>query len=113
MLLQQHIVVVGDPADEVCKYRNGQSDRKIAEAVGCSDRTVESIRKSVFGKILGAPSGGGGNASKMIKELAGEVATLEDKLTDLSDKYNRLCDTLSINKIFDVRHLKQRTEAGE
>lgn len=81
---------------DLCVYEEGWNDTRIAKEIG-PDRLnpshARNIRMKEFGRVMNTPS------SKPSPEL-------EHKIDELTDRFNRLCDVLSVNKIFDVRYLK-------
>lgn len=99
-LFKTYLVKVAD--SDVYEYLNDYSDAKIAEEIDpgktLSGASVGNLRLQIYGKLRPPRAD---RVEDIITQLQNVVRTLEE----LTLKHNRLCETLAINKIVDVRHL--------
>jgi hypothetical protein len=91
-LLKEHTSPAGEG---LCEYKDDFDDARIAAMVSgdLSKSSVAKVRTEVFGKLY--IRGNGDPASVLLKEFA-----------ELTGRYNKLLDMLSVNRVVDVRHLK-------
>lgn len=81
----------------LCQYKNPDvSDATLAEKSKASVNTVARIRQEMFGKVRRA---------SVDAETAADIRGLKEQLAELTDKHNKLCVTLSLEKIANVKHL--------
>lgn len=114
-----------------CHYKDGWDDQRVADVLKVKKASVMGYRVECFGKLMPPPGQRGGDRSsrfedllKRVDEIAGAMAQLISDNADLQrvnrnlitsydelkNKHDRLCDTLQINKVADVRHLKVVTQ---
>lgn len=100
-------------------YRDGLTDQMVADKFGVGKIAIERIRADNFGAI-------GPNVGTAIKDtvmavdeikmrlqvcegsdsaLRGQIGVLLMQLNEVTMKYNKLAESLSLNQIIDVRHL--------
>lgn len=90
-----------NPDTGMCEYKNNLDDQKIAGMVGTgvAASAVSRIRMEGFGKISASP--GHGRGSMMQKQMD----DLKAEMAELTEKHNKLIETLSLNQVAKVRHL--------
>jgi len=88
-------------------YDKDWSDDRIAKEVNPNlQRTqVGKIRLELFGAIQ--PTVG---ENVIVKELRSKIDELTIRLSELENLHAKLCSTITINKISDVKHLTGRGE---
>lgn len=81
-------------------FTEGWDDERIAKTVSpdLNAHHVKSIRDEVFGKLK--------PRLKDMDALIEQLSFTQKKLDDLEIKFNKLCDSISVNRVVDVRHLK-------
>lgn len=77
---------------ELFVYDAGWSDAKLAGDFGVHQSSVIHIRTEAFGQLQ--------------KPKKRTLEDTERELAEVTLKFNKLIDTLSLNKVVDVRHLK-------
>ncbi|MEY9184739.1 hypothetical protein ABIG06_006287 [Bradyrhizobium sp. USDA 326] len=118
--------VVSKQPDGMCVYNGGADDRTVAEKLQVSPNSVARIRQDNFGKLRQQhePDHRLDDLTRRVDEMGGALAQLLSDNADLhrvnrnlitsydelKNKHDRLCDTLQINKVADVRHLKVVTQ---
>lgn len=75
--LKEVVTVLGDPADQMCKYASGFSDGRISDEMPftCTAACVETVRRAVFGKLY--------VKSPEPSAPSNEVAALRAEITNL------------------------------
>ena len=109
-----------------CYYKNSEvSDSAIAKELGVSQNVVRNIRLEIFGKLRtwSEKSKDGVDTilqNEQILTLINEISNLTNKYNDLDNrsnnmkvvinefvvKFDKLIDTLTINRIANVHHLR-------
>lgn len=79
----------------LCTYTNGEDDQSIADKVGCGKSSVSRVRAEMFGRLFRRQS-----------SPDEEVSKLQAQVHELTHKLNTLLNTLSVNRIVDVKHLR-------
>jgi len=108
--LKQVVTVVGDPADQMCKYAPGFGDVRVADEMpfSCSASSVESVRRAVFGRLFvrrpdtGAPDNEvaalraefAAQIAELRAEFAAEIAGQRIDINALTVRLNRLASSL-------------------
>ena len=116
-LLEKYLHRPG-PGEQYWKYEEGWSDKAVSAHVqGVNSIQVSNLRLQLYGPI--GPQAG--NKSVEIEAVKAEmkaahnllvdaVNVLVKRVDDLTKRHDQLCETLSINRVADVRHLgKERT----
>lgn len=91
--LKEVVTVLGDPADQMCKYASGFSDGRISDEMPftCTAACVETVRRAVFGKLYvkspepSAPSNEVAALREEITNLRAEFTNLRALVVDLED----------------------------
>lgn len=125
-LLEQHLHK-GD--GDLWFYDHGWDDQQVADQVAkgrLKASHVGSIRSDFFGNLRNYTTGGGGDAAlkTRVEKLEARVGQLETvvgnlvtELASTQDLHQKLCMTLSVNRVYDVRHLagkpRQIAQAAE
>ena len=108
-LMKEHLHQPG-PGETYWVYDDGWSDKSVAAHVkGVNPQQVTHLRLQLFGPI--GPKAGMASVVQ-IDEIKRDVIGLQDAVNklrsaieDLAKRHNQLCQTLSINRVADVRHL--------
>jgi hypothetical protein len=102
----------------LCRYKGNDDDHTVAQRLKVSAATVSSIRRQRYGNLRAAPEPDAAGAEiaalkATIEQQAGEIAKLHAAIkvqasaTDvLVDRFNRLLDSLAMNRAIDAKHLK-------
>lgn len=79
-------------------YEEGWSDERVAKETGdhLNVYHIRKLRLEAIGEIRSVTRAG----------TYEQLADLQSKYNDLILKHNKLVDSLSVNKVLDVRHLK-------
>ena len=87
-------------------YDEGWSDQRIASVIApdLSVKSIAKLRLKIAGPIASVPIGG--VSRKDVDDLLAMNLEIKSQLAEVTAKYNKLVETLSINKVVDVRHLK-------
>lgn len=86
-------------------FKQGHSDKTIAERVGCSVHSVAGLRLEMFGKLeRGGAQHVESNRAK-VDALCQDFDRLVKFIHEFADKHNKLAETLALNKVANVRHL--------
>lgn len=89
------------------KYQNEWDDAKIAQELdpAIQATAIGNLRIELFGK-LDTTANTAREDNARIKEVETIVQNLLACYSELEIKYNKLIDTLALNKVVDVKHLK-------
>jgi hypothetical protein len=85
--LKEVLTVLGDPADQMCKYAPGFSDIRVSDEMPftCTAACVETVRRAVFGKLyVKAPEPSA--PSNEVAALRAEITNLRALVVDLQDE---------------------------
>lgn len=101
----------------MCRYRNPEhSDATVATEFSCSHNSVAGVRKELFGNLVSKREPGASDTAA-IAALQAELNNLNSRylqvlagLNELIVKHNRLCETLSLNRVAEVKHLTMLSE---
>jgi hypothetical protein len=90
------------------RYKDNWSDAKIASLIDPSilHSTIGNLRVELHGKFKNQSGGHNQN----VKELETVVKNLLECYQNLEGRYNKLIDTLALNKVANVAHLKTNIE---
>lgn len=90
---------VDQRSPNLCAYRGDWTDDKIAKEVApdLNANHVARFRNDLYGAL---------DKPARQRSDSEEIAFFKDALLDVSERFERLLDTLSLNKVADVRHLK-------
>jgi hypothetical protein len=99
--LKKTLVQAGDST--LWEYRAGHSDDTIAAAEGVSKNSVGNIRLKLFGKLRNQGSSG---TDEEVEKLRAQLVMLTDAHNTLCDRFTALVNTLALNKVVNVGHLK-------
>jgi hypothetical protein len=88
--------------DGTCEYKDGWDDEKIAKAISAdmSKLSVAKIRQEMFGNLRKDKGKGEFGAFKK------RLETLEAQHHALAVYHAKLIDTLTLNKVANVKHLR-------
>ena len=111
-LLAEH----GNMKDGYYHYHPEWSDERVAKAVHPDLRMIHAatIRKQVYGKLFEKPNSkadvkelqlGLADMGQTLAQLSTDWAELKHRLDALADLHAKLCESLSVNRVCDVRHL--------
>lgn len=102
-------------SESLYDYNKEWSDARIAEEIGykssTSTQAIGKLRLELFGKLGNVSTGAGNNARRIddveaqLKALQANYAMILNELTGMRERFAKLCQTLAINKVADVRHL--------
>jgi hypothetical protein len=81
----------------LCEYHEGHSDFTVAKLVGCSEANVAGVRTEMFGKLR--------RPATSDEAARQEIMGLRASHDDLKVRFDLLVNSMSINKVLDVRHL--------
>lgn len=95
--LKEHLKI---NEDKTVTYVGQWSDQAVADRFKVSAISIRGLRQELFGP-LHSKTKISGNTTELEKKLA----TLQSQFDDLSLRYNKLIDTLTINRIVQVKHL--------
>lgn len=97
-LMKVHLVPC--EGTDMFEYINGYSDAKVAQEVSPTlrDAHAKNLRMALYGRLRPAKTDD-------LESLRDQLKRAVDQLTELTVKHNKLCDSLSVNKVLDVRHL--------
>jgi hypothetical protein len=108
-LLKEHLIA---EASGLFSYRDDWSDDRIASELRSGMppmNAIKNLRAELFGQLRKSPAK---DAEPRIAALEDAVRNLVLQLAALSDKHTKLCETLSLNQIVNVRHLKNSCANG-
>jgi hypothetical protein len=111
-ILQQALVIIPsteEGAPQLVEFKEGWDDERCAKEVSpdLNGGHSQNLRAAVFGKLY--VRGPAKDApDPRVGGLIDEVAMLRKQLWDLTDKYDKLCLALSVNRVVDARHLTVR-----
>ncbi|MDQ2079517.1 hypothetical protein RA307_04925 [Xanthobacteraceae bacterium Astr-EGSB] len=119
-LLREHLKEAGE---NLFAYDEGWNDKRVADDVtGITAIHVSKIRTDLYGRIRpAAPAllqGGVVDEARMarIEKGLAELAADTGKLSELVDEVRRLhamlCQSISVNRLLDVRHLAGPVNLG-
>lgn len=94
--------------DGYAVYEDGWNDERVAKEAGLDPeknvKSVANMRVEAIGKLRIVTRDD--KVEERIRDLEQKFAAQILHTNTLITKYNKLIDTLSVNKIIDVRHLK-------
>lgn len=90
--------------DGFFEYKDGWTDEKAAEKIGCTHWVLRKLRgelgfKFKRGDFLAI-------AHEYSAQYVSRIEALERKNQELTDRFNRLVEILQLNHFVDVKHLK-------
>lgn len=102
-----------------CRYNDGYSDASIAEQFNVSKASIAKVRQDVYGNLfrepkeqpVAAPSRD--ELAQGLRELEEKNLVLTDKFNTLLDRFNKLVNTLALNRVADVKHLGVKEETSQ
>ena len=106
------------------EYDEGWSDQAVAEACSedkqrlVSKSSVQHTRAELFGHLAtrAMPTPDKvkrlAEAKVLIERLDGRLAALEQLVALVIDRHNTLCETLNLNRVVQVKHLKIEPKAN-
>ena len=99
-LLSAHCQLV----DGFAVYEEGWNDQRIAAETSprLTLNSIQKLRSEAIGQLRRSPE----PKNERVDDIERNFADLLVKYNDLIIKHNKLVDTLSVNKIIDVRHLR-------
>lgn len=107
--------------DGIVEYTSGHSDQTIGSALNISDKLVAKVRTETFGRLATNPAGLTGprlasidtslrvleselnDLKRVVMNIAekqGELGNLPTLVARIVDEHDRLCDELTINRIW-------------
>lgn len=106
-----------DKANRVVKYADGWNDARIAKFVvpdgSLSVNSVATYRQDVYGNLFVRGLGGGDSQSEKLAELETRINDVNHQMVfnafclgELIDRFDKLCDTVAMKQLADVRYLK-------
>lgn len=101
-----------ETGDGFVRYkRSGVDDAEVAKRVGVkAKRSVELVRLEMFGQLRKARTG---KTKEKIEDVALATLAIAESVSDLSTRFDKLLDNLTLNRVIDVKHLKCGKRAGE
>lgn len=110
-LLRHHLLdASAEPGSYI--YGEGWSDDRVAKEAATAENPIQghhvaNVRTEVFGPLYKEPEDDKiASLEKQLRLVRARCQTTEDRLAALQDLHEKLCLTLSINKVLDVRYLK-------
>lgn len=82
------------------KYKDDWTDEKVADQLKCSIWVLRKLRAELGFKFER------GNFLGITHAQADRIDSLERANMELTDRFNRLVETLALNRTADVKHLK-------
>lgn len=103
------------------KYKPGFSDEQLAKQIApdLPERSIANLRQNAFGNLTSPPSAAENDAARIaaleakIEDLMKANGRLSSALVVLTDRHDRLCETLAVNQVAPVRHLTTRHATGQ
>ncbi|WP_370135310.1 hypothetical protein [Bradyrhizobium sp. USDA 313] len=91
-----------DIGDGFCTFRDGWDDQKVADVVGVKKASVMGTRIECFGKLRQPPR----EQDHRLDEAIRAIENLQRCYDELKQRHDKLCDTLALNRVAEVRHLR-------
>lgn len=88
-------VLVKVPDSKFVEYKDGWGDARVAEQIKCTNASVSSVRRELFGHIR----------DRRESPMGAELEQVKSQLHEMRVKYHNLVMMLALNKIIDCRHL--------
>lgn len=121
-LLEEHLHKLPG-SESMYEYDKEWSDARVAEEIKLNSKwapqVIGRLRLELFGKIssnrTGGPSGERIEALEgTVRALQANLAVVLNTLQDLQGRHEKLCTSLSLHKVLDVRHLgkEQKTNGA-
>lgn len=104
-VLKQHLTLLPklNPDDpQLCEFEHGWDDERCAKEVDpeLTSAHAGNLRQNLFGRLFVKATEG------RLDALEEQVKVLTTKLAELTQRYDKLCTALSVNRVLDVRHLR-------
>jgi DNA-binding NarL/FixJ family response regulator len=93
----KEVLVVTDPENRMCEFRDGFDDQRIARELNMGESSVKAVRTEMFGRL------------RVTSKEQNEIDKLKAAFADLAGKHNKLVVLLSLNRVADVKHLQVPT----
>jgi len=108
---QRLVQVLEKVGEDHCKYIEPSSDHSVAQELNCSPNNVAGVRKELFGNLFkkSVPSDELLELRSQVNALQNKLGEVDGRLQDLEIKHNKLCETLSLNRLASVNHLTVMT----
>jgi predicted transcriptional regulator len=96
--------------DGKARFKEGCDDASVAKELNVSSHAVSALRREIYGNMVqGGPFGA---MRQEVDNLQREVAAQRQEINmltimcrEIASRFTKLCTTLALNKVHDVRHL--------
>jgi len=109
-VLEERLKLLGDG---FVAYLDGWSDLRIGTDFGYSQQAIGNLRMELYGRLRAHRGSASFDVEERISDLEARIVQLTtiinsqaSELHALQILHGRLCDTLAINRIADVKHLR-------